>query len=357
VPEKFVVTGPSSELLALPAGELVLPTGSGMLSYVLVNGSPTRPPIGKADSRIDIPADAGSGSYYLIGTELVRVDSTGPQVVVTPAGDGLPSPYAEVTVEVDVAGARTVTLFRREGRRTHRVRGFVQRSTTSVLTVRDYEAPLGRPLDYFAEVADRTGTVLHRTEPVTVELPSPLRRSAIVHDVLNPAGAVTVTLAASALESLARALSVSTIATPGRSAPAVLGGTRGALAGLALDCYTDTAEAADKLWSALGGYDSDTAATLCIRLSPDAPLPGTLYVTVPAPEARPIDAAGGGETVAWKLTADEVTPPTPALSTPVFTYADLTTALGAYRESYADFASAYRRYRDATLDVKVGPWA
>jgi hypothetical protein len=352
-----VTLGPQDEILAKSeAGDLVLADGSPFLAFVTKNGQPVRSPVPYAESLREIPRDAAAGSFFVVGTELVQVQRTAPQVVVTPAGDGRPAPFAECSVDVEVADAASVSLFRRAGGRTYKVRGFVKKPTTKVLTARDFEAPLGRPFAYYAEVYSRTGALLHRTEDVPAELPSTLRRSAVIHNVLDPAGAVTVTLAESAIASLARSAALTMLGTSGRSAPAVIGGVRGALAGLALDCYTDTAEAADKLWRALGAYDAPSSSVLCVRLSPDAPLPGTLYVAVPSPEARPIGAAQGDAHVAWKLTADEVTPPAPALATPVFTYAHLSSALGAYRESYSDFASAYSRYRDATLDVKVGPW-
>lgn len=266
-------------------------------------------------------------------------------------GDGVEVPFVEVVASGFPEGTATVTVRRTAEGRSFVVRGLVRTNAAGAVSVRDYEAPLGRTSSYRSEFFDSSGLSLGFDSPKTVSLAfveGPWGTSAAwFHDPLDPATAVLVSLTGGAGHPIARFTPGDVVSGPRRSVGIAFPGTRGGVRGLTLDCVTESLEDGNRLDSLLGGYDSDALSIVCVRTHPRTRFPGTLFAFV----SEPVKAARDYDSWAlqWAMDGDEVAPPAPAVLVPLLTYQDFAN----YYSTYQAFADAYPSYITASRDYSV----
>lgn len=247
-------------------------------------------------------------------------------------------------VQVDVSGldqtVRTITITRTAAGRAFPVRGAVAARVQGGFTTLDYEAPFVSA-QYQVEQFDKDGATLGFVPAQMVELTSD---RTWMHHPLDPSGAVALPNIDTAAKTISRH-NVGNIIDPFNRASGVLvSGIRRGLTGLVMDVWAGSVDI-DRVERIL----DQRPPVICIRKGGNAalmPIPATLFLGVLAPDLEPHPNAGGG---IYRLTGDEVDPPTWALVTPTLTYADLSVSY----PTYADFTAAYPTYADADSDYTL----
>lgn len=272
-------------------------------------------------------------------------------ITLTPGLDENNTPFVDVLVTAFDAGVASTTIWRTVAGRAFVVRGLFQVPTSGVVTIRDYEAGRGVVSSYQAQQFDSLANFVSYSATFTTTLPiadGDGTAVAYVHHPLDPATSVRVLMMNTAALAKQRPSAIEKFAVPGRSVPLALHGTRAGLTGIVLDCYTAVDADSDAFDTLFGAYDSDASPILCWRVHPDLRLPSTLFVAVAAPEEDPFtdDDAGGS---IWRLTGDEVAPPTAAFVLAQLEYEDFT----EFYPDYAAFTAAYVDYTTATRDYSI----
>jgi len=241
---------------------------------------------------------------------------------LTVSVDPNPMPRVEVLFTSFVALTAFVDVYRLAEGREYKVRSAVKAATAGALTRIDFEVPFGIPVTYRAEMFDAAGVSLGFTDTTSVLLDVD---ETWVHNPLNPAGAVRVTMADSAADSLSRPVSGALFHPEGRRVGVVIGGAKQGLRGVNLDCYTLTDADTDSFAALTGTYNSTTVPVLCFRIPATMKMriPRPLFAAVLDPTEVAFDLRMGGSAVMWQSTGDEVSPPTPALVVPLLTNADI----------------------------------
>lgn len=273
-------------------------------------------------------------------------------ITLTADENGNPAPYVDVLVEGFPAGVSSTTIWRTARGRAFRVRGLVGVSTSGIVTIRDFEAPLGVEATYRAEQFDSDGEFVSWSSPATVTLPAGDLETAWFHSPLDPTTSVQVVMTLDAAKVLVRPTTAERFKVVGRSVQVIITGARKGLQGVVLNCSTETLAAADKLDALFGAYaedNDDTVPILCVRTHPHLRLPPTLFAWVEEPAQMPLAVTRNGEIIDWELVADEVAPPPEAAITALLDYDDFT----AFYSDYAAFTAAYVDYREAQRDYSI----
>jgi hypothetical protein len=233
-----------------------------------------------------------------------------------------PCPRAEVLFESFAAGTVKVTVYRSTGLRKYQVRGAVNAQVAGALTRIDFEIPFGVPVSYWAEQFDAGGLSLGETDKTTSMLNC---WETWIHNPLDPHNAVSVVLIQGAAQSISRPVSGERVQPMGRHVGMFIGGARGGVTGLNMDCFTDSDEVADKLSVMVGDYESTTVPVLCLRTGAGMKMriPQPFFAAVPDPREEGVDLNRGGSSIVWRMTGDEVDPPAPGIFIPLLTNADI----------------------------------
>lgn len=255
--------------------------------------------------------------------------------ILSVSADADPMPRVEVLFEAFAAGTTHVDVFRLAGGREFKVRSAVKAATAGALSRIDFEVPFGVPVTYRAEMFDAAGMSLGFTDTSSVELDV---SGTWVHNPLDPAGGVRVTLLQGAAGMLSRPVSGSVVYPQGRRVGVVVAGQRRGLQDVNLNCFTDTDEDADRFAALVGGYDRTTTPVLCFRTGSDMRirLPRPLFAAVFDPREVEFDVHLGGSAIEWQMEGTEVSPPTPALVVPLLTRQDINAAYGSRGALNAD---------------------
>lgn len=270
-------------------------------------------------------------------------------ITLTPDPAGSPAPYVDVLAESFPGGVSSVTIWRTAGGRAFRVRGLVRVSTGGVVTIRDFEAPLGTEASYRAEHFDSAGEFVSWSDYEATTLTSDDLEVAWFHNPFDPTTSVQTLMALDAAREIVRPVDVEQHRVKGRSVPVIVSGPRRGVEGVTLDCSTMSEADEDRFDGLFGGYDDDTVPVICVRTHPSLRLPPTFFAIAESPRRRPLNARQGGEVVDWGLAADEAAPPVEAAITALLDYADFT----AFYADYAAFTAAYTDYREAQRDYSI----
>lgn len=243
--------------------------------------------------------------------------------------DTAPCPRVEVTVDgLHATVASTVTVWRSAGGQRLKVRGADGVTATAAFFVVDYEAPLGRRVDYTVDVA---GPTIPATTAGTVSLDVD---EAWLQDPLAPTNASPVTkvpgvgpaLARGAVAELSYPMASEVVQVLGSPYPVVLGGTRQAAQRIPLDLLCATAEATSLLRGIL-----TTAFPVLVRPLPHWPgLPPLCFLAVGDMTEAPLDGLLGGSLTSWRLTGDLVAAPGVSVVVPVWSYQDVAVLWSTY---------------------------
>lgn len=146
-----------------------------------------------------------------------------------------------------------------------------------------------------------------------------------MHNPLNPAGAVKVTLLDTAVRSLSRPVPGEVSYPSGRRVGVVLSEPRRGLAGAVFDVFCETHEDADKVQALIGTYSRSTVPVVCIRTGSDNPMRVAmpLFLGVFDIPEEDIDVRWGKEHTVQRIAGDEVDPPIPGLYVPTLTRDDI----------------------------------
>jgi len=250
--------------------------------------------------------------------------------------DAAPCPRAGITV----TGLSTVTpsvinIWRSvAGESRTIVRGMRNFSVTDSTYVVDYEVPLGQAVTYTLDVVGPTiPATLQTTLSITSNdlwLQDPLDPSTAVPVAWIPGGFGTVTLASSALASIAYPDPGSVARVMGALYPTLLAGNRQGAASVPLDLISQTIADGNKLRTLLGA-----ALPLLVRSIPalSPPLPALGYMHAQVLEQRASFASGSLTT--WSLTGDFVSAPTVNLLVAAWTYAQVVALWANYTTAVA----------------------
>lgn len=257
--------------------------------------------------------------------------------------DYAPVPRIEVVFTSTHPACETATVYRVAGSRLFPVRGGVNVFASGGFALVDTEAPFGVLSTYRAEMFDAAGLSLGFTDAADLTLNA---TGTCLHHPLDPNRRVQVDMRPSFADSIVRPF-LGELAQPlGRDVGVWVGGGRTGVTGVDLTVVTDTIAEADAFQAMFGGYGEPQIPILCVRTDPKWRLPAPFFALVRSASEERFNVRFGGETINWAMFADEVSPPAPALTAGVLTYADLEAAF----PTYADFEAAYLTYLDAESD-------
>lgn len=239
--------------------------------------------------------------------------------------DASPMPRVEVLFSSFAAGTARVDVYRLAEGREFKVRSAVKAATAGALSRIDYEVPFGVLVTYRAEMFNAVGVSLGFTDTASVTLST---ADTWVHNPLDPAGGVRVAFRGDAARDLSRPVRGDTFWPEGRRVGVVISGERSGLRGVTLDIIVDTIGDADRFASLVGDYNTTTVPVLCFRIgaADRVRLPRTLFASVFDPREQDVNYNIGGTQIAFAMTGDEVSPPTPAVVIPLLTNADINAA-------------------------------
>ena len=268
--------------------------------------------------------------------------ATPPAPTVTPYVDALPCPRVEVLITPMPGDATSVKVWRSvPGSAPRLVRGADRAAVSGDYLVMDYEAPIGVPVTYTCQTRNVTSTpstTSSASAPVT--LASPLMW---VHDALDPAGAVGLSVAGESSPGLADgsfaaltyAAALSTARTGG-AYPFAAASPRQAASDVPLVFWADGDGDTDALRIVLQAFPLCVRVPLAVR-GPER----LLYLALGDVVESPL---GGGSPITTFTTSGIATlPPGLSIVLPVRTWND-----GADEgTTWDDMAALYRTWLDA----------
>jgi hypothetical protein len=219
------------------------------------------------------------------------------------------------------------------------VRGMVDVPALGTVEARDFEAPFDLEASYRVQQFDSLGNFVSWSTPSTATLAGTGKQKAWIHNPLDPSTSLQLTMLAGAGASISRGINAEIMQVKYRSVGVAIFGTRSGVSKVQLDCLTETEADADAFDEMFGLYNDTTTMRL----------PSPLFALVGTPTQLPQDFAHGGESTAWSLQGDEVSPPPEAIITALLGYDDFT----AFYTDYAAFTAAYSDYQQATLDYSI----
>lgn len=261
-------------------------------------------------------------------------------LAVTGFGDMAPSPRVQVVVTGTPTDS-TIIVFRLFGKFQTTVRGALRAPSSGGFTIVDYEAPVGVPVTYRAELFNAAGVSLGITNEAVVTLVG-TGSDAIISDPLSPAAAVTVDGHAEFGSELTRSRPFEQHNVSGRIV--TLTGLLGKLQGVPLTCNTRSIADADALDAVL------STTVVLVRTAPPSRLPALFYAVVGTVRQVPQDVQWGGEWIRWDIQGDETDPSPLDVQVPIITYQMFNDAF----PTYGDFNAAYVSYLDALQNPPGG---
>lgn len=282
-------------------------------------------------------------------------------------------PRVEVLLENVDADVATVTIRRTSAGRPFLVRGAIRQAVAGAYSVVDFECPFNMPVQYRAELFDALGVSVGFSNPYTIGVdmtalypatwlfpadslyPVGLSGGLVsadtwMHNPLDPAGGVKVSLTDTSARSISRPVPGSVVYPKGRRVGVIIGEPRGGVRGVTLDVWCEDLESADRIQSFLGDYTTTTVPTICVRLGGTESrvrLPQPLFLGVLDIQEEMVDVQFGGSRVVERISGDEVDPPSPGIFIPLLSYADLNAFYASYSVFNGDnatYLSASRRY-------------
>ena len=232
-----------------------------------------------------------------------------------------PCPRVEVFFASFVAGTATVTVYRLAGGREFRVRGAVRTPVSGALSRLDFEVPFGMPVTYRAEQFNAAGVSLGFTDSSSLTVDS---EDSWMHNPLNPAGAVSVALAAASAPSVTRPTPGAVSRPLGRVVGVVLSQPRQGVTGLQIVVRTSSDADADLVQGMVG--DDRTPPVVCLRLGRRdgrMRVPQPLFLSTLTVEEVETSFEDIDNLLEHRFQGDEVDPPTPGLYVPLLRRKDL----------------------------------
>ncbi len=269
---------------------------------------------------------------------------------LTAQTDFSPVPRVEILFASVPAEAVTATVYREVDGVASRVRGLIGVFASGGFAGVDTEPPFGVTLEYRAELFDADGLTLGFTDSSAVAV---LYSGTVIQSPLDPSRAASVTMLRGAAQNLRREDLGELVQPLGRERPVWVGFGRSGLREVDLSCVTFTDADADALLRVFGDYGDAQLPIVCFRTSLPMGLPRPFFALVRSPARNFVDAHVGGSAVEWRLSADEVSAPAPALAGPTLTYLDM-------ENTYADYEAAeaaYLTYLDAESDFSLAGFA
>lgn len=278
--------------------------------------------------------------------------------VVPMLGD--PVPRVEITVNgLDAVGPSRVTVWRSTvGGKRRAVRGWKNRLVFGSDFEVDYEAPLGREVQYDLQVISGAVTPLRVTTYAELDVDTgyiqdPLvPASAVPCSSFSGAGLPVPTLAPAAYRKLTYAMESSQAHVLGSDTPVGFAGQRMVASGVDFSVLTDSAEQGSALRNILL-----TAYPVLVRPLPSwGDLPDLLYLDAPAPTEEPLNGHHGGTVTRWALVGDQVTPPSLSVVVPLWTYDDVQALWASYTYAFQQAAAVAinATYLDDQRDPTLG---
>lgn len=248
-----------------------------------------------------------------------------------------PAPRVGLTVAGLAVGDSLVSVWRTADGERSPVRGARRVIMNDAAYVIDWDAPLGRPVSYEAEViSGPLGAVRAYANPVTLDSPT-----GWLMDPLVPQSAVPVVggkgdeiyLRSQALSQLEYQADVSIFNVMGSDKPLALFGQRMAERGLDTSMSTRSAEQNARLEKLL-----KSTAQLLFRPLPGwgtRTLPGSMFLANATATQVPVDVSWGGDLTWWDLKSDVVQAPTIRVLTASFSYGDVEILMDTYGQKQA----------------------
>jgi len=272
-------------------------------------------------------------------------------VSLIPRTDMAPVPRVEIVVEPDdlPSGTDRVTLWRVGAGVERKVRGGVDRSMGSALSLIDYEPGRGMQSSYEAECWD--GAVsLGRVALGSADVPwVGDARTVTVQQPLDPNLSLEVYSMGGAWPSLTQVAPGELVTAEGAGLPTFVGG--GPISGMkevVLDFGVPSREAAQRLRATLGTPEARQLPVWLVRGGNDF-LPRVFFCRVQTLVEVDVNNRAGLGWSRFVATVDEVAPPAPGLVVASLSYDDLDAAF----ESYDDRDAAYPSYDAMDRDYSL----
>lgn len=264
--------------------------------------------------------------------------------------DMQPVPRVTLTLHDTAAlGVAAVTVYAIEAGGPRAVRGGWEVPASSLTIVDDFTPPFNVPLVYEAALLDADGQELDR---VRLDVPPIEYHGTVVQHVLDPWLSTEARLLATSEAPLTWSHD-GELVRPGTSRlPTWIGAGSWPLQGIPLAFGTETAEQYADMRRVLGyGLPAgvDYLPIIVVRTSHRVHFPQPLTVLVREVRAVGLDWLAGGDATHWQVTADEVQPPSVALTRPALSWADVMATFGTWAEVQAVYPAWSGLMQDSTI--------
>lgn len=266
------------------------------------------------------------------------------------------APRTAITITgLHAFGPSRVTVYRSsEGGVRRKVRGITDALMYGSGFGIDYEAPLGRAVNY--ELVIESGAVipLRLTDTATLDVDSgyiqdPLQPLSLVAVATDDTGSDAAIVTSKAFRRLTYALESTSVNVIGSREPVAMTGQRMRASGIDFSLLTEAAEQSTRLRNLLMA-----SPIVLIRPLPSwGPLPDVIY-TVPSVSEAPTYGEDGVIMTTWSLAGDSVRAPSMSVLVPLWTY-DMVQALWVtYADQQAQATATTSRYLDVQSDPTIG---
>lgn len=266
------------------------------------------------------------------------------------------APRTAITITgLDPLGPSRVTVYRStEGGVRRKVRGLSDAQMYASGFGIDYEAPLGRAVNYELVVESGAVIPLRLTDSATLDVESgyiqdPLQPLSVIALATDDTGADAAIVTSKAFRKLTYALESTSVNVIGGREPIAMTGQRMRASGIDFSLLTEAAEQSTALRNLLM-----QAPIVLIRPLPSwGPLPDVIY-TVPTVSEEPRYGEDGVTMTSWNLVGDSVRGPTMSVLVPLWTY-DMVQALWVtYADQQTQATATTSRYLDVQADPTIG---
>lgn len=331
-------SGPYGGGIPFDSREVAGPSVGGVSTYQIA-GIPPEGTIGLAFELVDAyPATSWPAGSWL---QVTTIALFGDNVTARPRPELAPVPHVALRLDdLDELGAETATVYAITASGERPVRGAWRTPVSSVFVVEDFLAPFGVPIEYAVRLHDAAGADLQ----VLTATSAPIEyEGTIVQHVLDPYLSTEARLLNRSESSLSWGHDGVAVRPGSARYPTWIGSGRWPLRGVPLVLGTET-EAQESAMRGVFALDSDAdhLPIVAIRTSHRTRWPQPFQVVVPEVQAQGIDWRAGGFGTHWHMTADEVQPPSIALSRPGVTWQDVMAVYptwDALRAAYATWGA------------------
>lgn len=276
--------------------------------------------------------------------------------VTAQVSDPEAAPRTAITITgLDPLGPSKVTVYRStQGGVRRKVRGVSGAQMYGSGFAVDYEAPLGRPVNYEMVVESGAVIPLRLTDSATLNATSgyiqdPLQPLSVIAVATMDTGADTAILTSKAFRKLSYALESTSVNVIGSREPIAMTGQRMRAGGIDFSILTEAAEQSSRLRELLM-----QAPIVVIRPLPSwGPLPDVIY-TVPTVSEEPVYGEDGVIMTTWNLTGDSVRAPTMSVLVPLWTYDAVQALWVTYQDIQTQATATTSRYLDVQADPTIG---